>query len=336
MNKKAIIMLSGGLDSSLAAKIMLDQGIELIGLNFTSIFCTCTSYKKKESGCQNEALRIGKELGITVKTLVKGIEYFKIVESPKFGYGKGINPCLDCRIYILKKAKDFLQEYGSSFIVTGEVLGQRPMSQMRHHLKLIEREVGLEGLIVRPLSAKFLEPTIPEKVGIVNREKLLAISGRSRKEQIRIAKDINFVDYPCPSGGCLLTDKIFAKRIKDLFLYKKNYNIVDLKLLKIGRHFRISDNCKIIVGRNERENKELENFTLLNDYLIFVPIDTKGPSILLAGEITSYIETVIKKLFFRYSDVNNKDEILVKYKSKKEEKELKISRPIEEIELTLI
>lgn len=321
MNKKAIIMLSGGLDSLLAVKIMLNQGIELVGLNFTSIFCTCTSHKRKKSGCSSEAIRAVRELNIPLKTLLKGMDYFKIVEFPKFGYGKGVNPCLDCRIYILKKAKELLKKYNASFIVTGEVLGQRPMSQMKHHFKLIEKETKLEGLIVRPLCAKFLEPTIPEKVGIIDRNELLAISGRSRKEQIKLANDLNITDYPCPSGGCLLTDKIFSKRIKDLFLYKKDYDIIDLKLLKLGRHFRINETCKIIVGRNEAENLELTNLALLKKkYNLFTPMNFSGPTIYIDSITGDNILNFVTELFIRYSKIENSyEENKIKYKTENKE-----------------
>lgn len=317
-------MLSGGLDSTLAAKILLEQGIELIGVNFVSIFCTCTSRKKKEAGCLSEALEVGKKLGIQVKTYPKGMDYFKIVENPKHGYGKGMNPCIDCRIYMLKKAKTLMPEFGASFIVTGEVLGQRPMSQHRHQMEIIERESGLEGLIVRPLSAHLLPETIPEKLGIVDRQKLLDISGRSRKRQIELARLAGINDYPCPSGGCMLTDKIFSKRLKDLFTYKKNYTINDLKLLKVGRHFRISPDTKIIVGRNRAENEILECFSY--NYPFFKPIDVPGPSVILDGKLNQDTKNYVNALLFRYSDVNGNSQIKALFKNGESSEEIVISQ----------
>lgn len=335
LNKKAIVMLSGGLDSTLAAKIMLGQDIELVGVNFISIFCNCTSRKKKEAGCLSEALLVGKELGIPVKTYSKGMDYFKIVENPKYGYGKGMNPCIDCRIYMLKKAKALMPEFNASFFVTGEVLGQRPMSQQRYQMNIIERESGLEGLILRPLSAHLLPETIPEKLGIVNREKLLNISGRSRKRQMELARLAGINDYPCPSGGCMLTDKIFSKRLKDLFTYKKNYSINDLKLLKVGRHFRISPDVKIIVGRNRLENEIIEGFS--SYYAFFKPLDVPGPSIILDGPINLETENFAHTLLFRYSDVNGNNQIRALYKKGEDVKEVVIEHLfIPGIEKTMI
>ena len=155
MNKKAVALLSGGLDSTLAVKVMLDQGIEVVALNFTSAFCTCNT----RGGSCSEAARVSKEMGIEVKTLVKGMDYMDVVRNPRYGHGKGINPCVDCRIYMLRQAKDFMKEIGASFIVTGEVLGQRPMSQRRDSMRSVERDSGLEGILLRPLSAKYLDPT---------------------------------------------------------------------------------------------------------------------------------------------------------------------------------
>jgi len=309
IKRKALVMLSGGLDSTLAAKLVLEQGIELVGVNFVSIFCTCTSKKKKESGCISEAQEVGKKLGIPVKTFPKGMDYFKIVENPKHGYGKGMNPCIDCRIYMLKKAKELLPEFGASFIVTGEVLGQRPMSQHRHQMEIIEKESGLEGLILRPLSAHLLPETIPEKLGIVDRTKLLNLSGRSRKRQIELARLAGINDYPCPSGGCMLTDKIFSKRLRDLFTYKKNYTMEDLKLLKVGRHFRINPELKIIVGRNEQENRILE--AVSQRYTLFKPLDVPGPTTIVDGCVKPETEPLISALLFRYSDANGNNAIKV-------------------------
>ncbi len=318
-------MLSGGLDSTLAAKLMLEQGIELIGVNFVSIFCNCTSRKKKETGCLSEALQVGKELGITVKTYPKGMDYFKIVENPKHGYGKGMNPCIDCRIYMLKRAKVLMGEFGASFIVTGEVLRQRPMSQHRHQMALIEKESGLEGLILRPLSAHLLPETIPEKLKIVDREKLLDISGRSRKRQIELARIAGINDYPCPSGGCMLTDKIFSRRLKDLFTYKKNYTMIDLRLLKVGRHFRISPETKVIVGRNASENRIIE--TIGENYTLLKPLDIAGSTVLLDCIKKQKTEKVIHALLFRYSDVNGDMKLKVVYTKSQIKEEMFINRP---------
>ncbi|MCX7771062.1 MAG: hypothetical protein N2202_08285, partial [Proteobacteria bacterium] len=273
---KAIGLLSGGLDSTLAIKLVKDQGIDVIALNFTSPFCTCTS---KNSGCSS-AVKSAKDLGIPLRVVSKGLDYFKIVENPKFGYGSNMNPCIDCRVYIFKKAKEIMEQEGASFLISGEVVGQRPMSQKRHTLRLIEKEAGVEDILLRPLSAKLLPPTLPERMGWVDREKLLAISGRGRGEQIRIAKESS-IDYPCPAGGCLLTDKFIANRVRDLFKFKKEYTLEDIKLLKIGRHIRVSEDLKVIVGRDESECIKLQNAFNPDRDLIIYCVEPKGPALLV-------------------------------------------------------
>jgi tRNA U34 2-thiouridine synthase MnmA/TrmU len=234
---------------------MLDMGIEVEALNFTSPFCTCTG---KNAGCKSEAVRVAQEFNIPIKVVHKGLDYLNIVRNPKHGYGKGVNPCVDCRIYLLRKAREYMLESGSDFVFTGEVLGQRPMSQRRDTLRVIERESGLEGLLLRPLSAQHFEPTIPEREGWVDREKLLAIKGRSRKEQFELADELDVKNYPCPAGGCLLTELSFVPKVRDVFDHSDELNQRDFRLLKIGRHFRIGDRTKVIIGRDEKDNHLLE------------------------------------------------------------------------------
>lgn len=301
---KAIGLLSGGLDSTLAIKIMTDQGIDVIALNFSSPFCTCT-----KKGCRHEASRVAEELDVEIKVVPVTDEYLKMVRSPKFGYGRNINPCIDCRILMLKKAKDYMEEIGAEFLFTGEVLGQRPMSQRKHQMELIEKEAGLDGLILRPLSAKSMKTTIPEKNGIVDRAKLLNITGRSRKPQIKMAEDFGFKDYNCPAGGCLLTQKQFANKLRDLFNHKKRVTMNDISLLKLGRHFRYSKN-KIIVGRNEEENDSLLKRKQTTDYVFEVP-DYGSPITILQGAKTHDAILVASRLTARYSDC---DDVMVKVK----------------------
>ena len=255
--KKALALLSGGLDSTLAVKVMLEQGIEVEALNFTSPFCTCTG---KNAGCKSEAVRVAGEFNIPIKVMNKGTDYLEVVRNPKHGYGKAMNPCIDCRIFLLRKAKEYMAESGADFVITGEVLGQRPMSQRRDTLRVIERESGLEGLLLRPLSAKHFPPTIPEQEGWVDRERLLAIQGRSRKEQIHLAEELDVKNYPCPAGGCLLTELSFVSKVRDVFDHtkEKELNLRDFRLLKVGRHFRIGVGTKLLIGRNEAENELLE------------------------------------------------------------------------------
>ncbi len=298
--KKAVALLSGGLDSTLAVKLMLDQGIEVVALNFTSAFCTCNAGSAhKKGGCKSNAVRVAEEFGIPIKVLTKGLDYMEIVRSPRFGYGKGINPCIDCRIYMFGRAKKYMEEIGASFVITGEVLGQRPMSQRRDTFRIIERESGLEGRILRPLCAKHLEPTIPEKEGIVDRAKLLDMLGRTRRPQMELADELDINDYPCPSGGCLLTDKIFSLKVRDLLDHKKDITLKDLHALKTGRHFRF-EGVKIIVSRNEEENRKLKN--LLNDGdTLFEPVGFPGPVALVSGEVRNGVKEFAGGLIVRYA-----------------------------------
>ena len=297
---KAIALISGGLDSTLASRIVKDLGIELVALNTRSPFCQCNR-KKADGSCSHEAGRVSQELGIKLLAINTSSEFMEIVKKPKHGYGSNMNPCLDCRILLFKKAKEAMEEEGASFVITGEVLGQRPMSQRLEAMRLIEKESGLAGLVVRPLSAKVLAPTIPEQKGWIDREKLLAISGRGRREQMDLATDLGINDYPCPSGGCLLTDPGFSLRLKDLMRYQ-DLGLEDVNLLKIGRHFRLGPGLKLIVGRNESENNRLEALRKEGEPF-FQPQELAGPSAILKGEIAdnSLLETA-SRIVAKYCD----------------------------------
>ena len=306
---KAIALLSGGLDSILAVKLMLEQGIEVEAINFVTVFCTCTAHGKTCLASKSVAL----ELNIKLKVLEVSKEYFEVIKNPKHGYGSNLNPCLDCRIFMLKKAHQYMKETGSQFLVTGEVLGQRPMSQRKDAMRTIERDSGLEGLILRPLSAKLMDPTIPEIEGLVDREKLLSISGRSRKPQIDLAAKLGINDYPCPAGGCLLTDSGFANRMKDLIKYKKDFTINDVQLLKAGRCFRLAPLAKLIVGRNEEENNKLLKLAQASD-LCFSPTDVNGPIGIGRGIFNNDNIVQASSIIARYSDSDLKERTKIEYK----------------------
>ncbi|HOW53816.1 MAG TPA: hypothetical protein PLR60_04095 [Syntrophorhabdaceae bacterium] len=280
MKKRAISLISGGLDSAVGTKLIIDQGIEVIGLHFTSIFA---SKRDKERGLQ--AHRTARELGIEMITKKKGDDYIEIIKNPRYGYGKNMNPCIDCRIYMLRLTKDLLGELDASFVVTGEVLGQRPMSQRRNTMELIEKQSGLKGLIVRPLSAKHFPPTIPEQEGIIDREKLLDIAGRGRHVQYQLVDTYKLTEFGLPGGGCLLTDPIFSRKFKDLIATDTAYTTKDIELLTMGRHLRLSPSAKLIVGRNERENGRL---TALweTPYVLMYPVGFTGPHVILKGDAT--------------------------------------------------
>lgn len=297
MKSRAVALLSGGLDSMLAVKMMVEQGVELTAVNFTSPFCNCSS---RHAGCGNQARRAAETFGVPIRVVAKGMDYLRVVEKPLHGYGRGMNPCIDCRIYMLRKVSGMMEELGASFVVTGEVLGQRPMSQHRQAIELIDKESGLAGRILRPLSAHHFPPTYPEVEGLVDRTRLLAISGRSRKGQIALAEQLGVRDYPCPAGGCLLTDPEVAARLRDLFAHVPGYTQRDIVLLTIGRHFRLSPSLRVVLGRTQEENERLLAMAAAGETL-FMPEDFRGPTALAAGEIDPAAEKMIGEMIPAYS-----------------------------------
>ncbi len=310
---KALALFSGGLDSSLAIKVILDQGIEVVALNFKTPFCLCDRSK----GCGSAIKDMADQLAVELKTVYLDQEYLKIVKKPKYGYGKNLNPCIDCRIFKFKKAKEMMKGLGASFIITGEVLGQRPMSQYRQALVNIEKKSGLEKLILRPLSAKLFPPSLAEEKGWVDRNALLDISGRTRKPQIELAKKFSLKDYPCPAGGCLLTDPGFSKRLKNLMQYN-NFTASDIEFLKIGRYFRINAGAYLTVGRNEKENNRLSAISRNQD-IVFEPVDEPGPTAVGRGRFDQEIKTICSRIIARYT--NKGQAIKVKIKSRVNENE---------------
>ena len=292
MNRKAVSLLSGGLDSTLATKVILDQGIEVVGLHFAMPWGCCD---------RSTAYQAARLFGIPMMVFRMKEDYLDVLRSPKYGYGRAMNPCVDCRIHMYGKAKVYMEEIDASFLITGEVLGQRPKSQMRHSLKTIEVDTGLVGRIVRPLSAHHLEPTLPELEGVLDRQKLLGISGRSRRIQMALAEEHGIRHYPTPAGGCLLTDEGFSKRVKDLLDHNSSPTIEEMELLRVGRHFRWSQKTKLIVGRNESENLLLEGYRNTERHL-YRPISYAGPSTLIVGELTPEAEKVAVGLMVRYGD----------------------------------
>ncbi|HLA22300.1 MAG TPA: tRNA (5-methylaminomethyl-2-thiouridylate)-methyltransferase [Nitrosopumilaceae archaeon] len=295
--KKVVALLSGGLDSRLAVKMMQKQGFEVEAVAIKTPFCDFDCGR----GCGFEIRETADNLGVKLKTVYLGDEYIEMLKHPKHGFGSGMNPCIDCRAMMFEAGKKHMEEIGADFIISGEVLGQRPMSQHAPALKIIEKESGLEGKIVRPLSAALLPPTEPELNGLIKREDLGRIRGRSRKEQLKMAQEFGIENPPNAGGGCLLTDPAFAIRAKDLFKHVETPTTNDIDLLKIGRHFRFDGKTKLVVGRNQDENEVIKALALDKDVLLEAK-DHVGPVTLLRGEnVQNYLEFGAA-ITLRYSD----------------------------------
>ena len=307
---KAIALMSGGLDSILACRLILEQGIEVEGAHFTTVFYGDADYEQASGAAQKAA----SQLGIALKTFEISENLIELVKHPKHGYGANMNPCIDCHTFMFAKAGQYMWQSGASFLVTGEVLGERPMSQHKQALKIIEKESQLEGLILRPLSAKLLEVTIPEKEGWVDRNKLMDVQGRSRKMQMELARQFNITEYPNPAGGCLLTDPMFSGRLKDLIKNKIDFSVQDIRLLKLGRHFRFNAGAKLIVGRHEKENNEL--FEIAREgTLCFYPNQAAGPTAISSGEFDENNVNDACRMIARYSDKKEGGQVEVSYKT---------------------
>jgi tRNA-specific 2-thiouridylase len=314
---KAVVLLSGGLDSTLAAKLLQEQGVEIVGVHFSTGFCV-SDHKRATAGpeddpkkLRHEGLRAGADLQVPVEIVDLSEDYLEVVFNPKHGYGAHMNPCIDCRAHMLKKARAIMERERADFVATGEVLGQRPMSQRRDPMRIVERESGLEGRLLRPLSARRLEPTIPEKLGLVDRSKLLDIQGRTRRQQIALIEARGITDYPNPAGGCcFLTDENYARKFRDKMKHRGKERIgwEDVTLLKVGRHFRIGPTLKLILGREESENAFLERYA--SGRIRFEAVGAKGPVGLSDEGIPSpEEERLCAAIVARYCDAKNESRV---------------------------
>jgi len=295
VSKKAVALISGGLDSVLAARVIMEQDFDVIGLYFTSAFSKSYGHER-----DTHAALVSKAIGIDLRVIDMGEDYIDVVRNPAHGYGKHTNPCIDCKIFMLRRAKSVMQEVNAPFVVTGEVLGQRPMSQRRDALRVIERDGDVKGMVLRPLSAKLLPPTKAEQDGLIDREKLLGISGRSRNVQLRLAERYGIRGYSTPAGGCLLTDKNFSDKLRDLFEDKKAVTLSDIRLLTVGRHYRIGASVKIVLGRDNGENQLLIQLAS-SGYHLFMPHNFPGPVALLSVTPSQEIKQTIGRLIITYS-----------------------------------
>jgi tRNA-uridine 2-sulfurtransferase len=300
---KAIALISGGLDSLLAAQCVQRSGIEIIPLYFQIPFChgASVSLGVADSLPQKVQEALG---GVVLRQIDLRDDFLVMLKKPRYGFGAHMNPCIDCKILMLSKAKALMKEWGASFVVTGEVLGQRPMSQHRNALATIEQRSGLTGLLLRPLSAQHLPKSIPEKEGWIAASALFDFSGRSRKPQIKLADALKLANYPNPSGGCLLTDAGFSNRLKDLIKHRE-LSLEEIELLRFGRHFRLTPHAKLIVGRNEKENGVLEQSAKQGDYLFFPTQEMAGPTALGRGNFNEKSILLSATITCRYCDLGD-------------------------------
>ncbi len=322
---KAIGLISGGLDSTLAVALVRRQGIEVKAINFYTGFCITETQRRKGGRAdgtipQNEALRAAADLEVDVEYVdISGKAYFDMLVHPRWGYGKNANPCVDCRVFMMRRAKEIMVAEGADFVFTGEVLGQRPKSQRRDTLRIIERESGLTGRLLRPLSAQLLEPTIPEQEGKVDRTRLLDVSGRSRQRQMELARELGIAEWPQPAGGCCyLTDEAFARKFFDVLDAREAAGAEraldkdDVILLSTGRHFRISPRAKLVVSRNEMENALLEHHVAGRARL--EARDVFGPVALVEGTPTWEERLVAARIVARYGKGKDTPKVVISWR----------------------
>jgi len=276
---KAIALMSGGLDSTLAVLLLRRQNIEVTAVTFLMYFGCDMSDR---ASCTTDATSLAHQYVFDLKMCHLADKFTEIVKNPKFGHGRNMNPCMDCRILMLKEAAELMEMTGADFIATGEVMGQRPMSQRRDTFPVIDREAGLKGRVLRPLSARLMPPTEAEIAGLVDREQLYDFHGRSRKPQIALARELGLKDYPAPAGGCLLTEPNYAYRLKELLSHNPDPSNRELHMLRVGRQFRMPSGLKLVVGRDEQDNDRLLELRQEGDSKLFVP-DVGSPVALIIG-----------------------------------------------------
>lgn len=284
--------MSGGLDSVLASKYLMTLGVDLIGFHHTMPFGL-------PLGGPSNAERLAKQIGLPLIIESRGEAFFKLVENPLHGYGAHLNPCIDCRIMGLRRAKELMVETGAQFVVTGEVLGQRPMSQRKDAMRIIDRDADLEGLILRPLCAKNMPPTLVEQNGWVDRDKMLDFKGRGRKQQIALAKKLGVVDFPNPAGGCVLTEPQFSKKVAHLLEFRPNPTTMDWNMLCVGRHIILNPKTKAVVSRDEKENDWVKAFTQKMDVYL-EPVNFLGPSAAICGPYTTEDIALVGSMMLSY------------------------------------
>jgi len=317
VTRKAVALISGGLDSLLAVRVVQEQGIHVEGINFYTGFCVeghthAIRRQDRVRPKRNNALWSAEQLGIRLHILDIIEDYKDIVINPKHGYGANLNPCLDCKIFMVDKARQWMEEHGFDFIITGEVIGQRPMSQRKDTLPVVARDSGADDRLVRPLCARNLPPTLPEREGWLDRERLFGFSGRSRKPQIALAAHYGFSDFAQPAGGCcFLTDRQYSVKLADLWKTRgsRQYELDDIMLLKVGRHLRPRPHFKLIVGREEGENRFLEGYR--KRFVHLLPSSHVGPLVLLDGRVDEDDIRLAARLVARFSKGRDADSVTI-------------------------
>ena len=317
--RKAVALISGGLDSLLAARVVMDQGIHVEGINFYTGFCVeghthAIRAKARKKPKRNNALWVAEQLGIRLHIIDIIEQYKSVVLNPAHGYGANLNPCLDCKIFMVRKAREWMEGHGFDFIVSGEVLGQRPMSQRKDTLPLIQKASGADDRLLRPLCARNLPPTLPEREGWVSRGALHDFSGRSRKPQMALAERFGFRDYAQPAGGCcFLTNEQYSVKLADLWQNRgvRDYDLDDIMLLKVGRHLRPRPHFKLVVAREEGESNYLQGYRRSFPHLEVV--SHGGPFTLVDGELMEGDLELAARIVARYSQGRDSDAVEVEF-----------------------
>ena len=319
LQRKAVALLSGGLDSMLAVRVMQEQGVHVEGINFFTGFCVeghthAIRKQDRDKPKRNNALWAAEQLGIKLHIIDIIEEYKDVVINPKHGYGANLNPCLDCKIFMVRKAHEWMKAHAFDFIITGEVVGQRPMSQRKDTMPVVQHESGVEDRLLRPLSARNLPETLPEREGWVNREQLHDFSGRSRKPQIALARSFGFTEWATPAGGCcFLTDAQYSVKLADLWESRgsKQYEMDDIMLLKVGRHIRPARHFKLIVAREEGEGKFLQGYK--REFPTLKVTSHGGPFALIDGELSDGELRQAAAIVARYSQGRSANEVTLEY-----------------------
>ncbi|MDD4914357.1 MAG: tRNA (5-methylaminomethyl-2-thiouridylate)-methyltransferase [Methylococcales bacterium] len=315
--RKAVALISGGLDSMLASRAVMEQGIHVEGINFFTGFCVeghthAIRNKETDKPKRNNALWVAEQLGIKLHIIDIIEEYKQVLLNPRHGYGANMNPCLDCKIFMVNKARQWMMEQGFDFIITGEVIGQRPMSQRKQTMPIIAAESGADDLLLRPLCARNLPLTLPEREGWVDRDRLFDFSGRSRKPQMELAKQYGFADYAQPAGGCcFLTDESYSKKLVDLWQARgeRDYDLDDVMLLKVGRHIRPRPHFKLIVAREDGEARFMSGYK--KDFISMNCASHRGPLVLIDGKADEDDLLLAGRILARYGQGREVEQVEV-------------------------